>query len=421
MIYLIISTSFLILLSAFFSGAETAITAASQAKMHQMKLQGNKKAKLVLELRENKEKLIGTILLANNGLNILSSSIVAANFMTIFGEEGVIYASFIMTIIILIFAEVLPKSYAFDNPEKVSLKIVYIIDFLVKAFSPITSTIRWISIKALKLFNLNSKSAVISGNEALRGTIELFHHEGQVIKTDKDMLGAILDLRDVTVEQIMLHRSNFFSLDVNLPIRDIINKCVETNYTRIPFWEGNPDNIIGIMHVKNLFRKALRENMDETKINIKELLIEAWFVPNTTNLSDQLHQFQKRKNHFAFVVDEYGILMGLITLEDILEEIVGQIDDEHDTEKDNIKKLDDKKYIVNGQCNIRDINRELDIDLPEDDANTIAGLIMYEVQKIPEEGEVFVIENTECKVLKKNNNKITFVEITKLERDDDDI
>ncbi|MBN8828382.1 MAG: DUF21 domain-containing protein [Sphingobacteriia bacterium] len=411
LIILVASISLLLLLAGFFSAAETAITASSQAKMHQLKQSGNKRAGIVMNLRNDKERLIGAILLANNTLNVLASSIVATYMVKVFGEEGVIYATFMMTILIFVFAEVLPKIYAFENPEKVSLAIAPTILFLVKVCSPITVTIRIIGEALMKFFNLKNKDSLVSGSEAIRGAIELSRHEGSMVKSERDMLGGVLDLSDVTVEQIMVHRSEIKKINIDDPISKIVAEALDFPHSRIPLWQKEPDNIVGILHIKSLL-KAINDNKDDiNKVNIKDLLVDPWFVPNTTLLRDQLYHFRKQRKHFALVIDEYGVLMGLVTLEDILEEIVGQIDDEHDVAKDTISKISDNEYIVNGSETIRDINRDLELNLPEDVANTIAGLLMFELQEVPKEGEIINLYGITFQVLKKNQNQITKVRI----------
>ncbi|AZL15833.1 HlyC/CorC family transporter [Rickettsiales endosymbiont of Stachyamoeba lipophora] len=400
----------IILLSSFFSAAETAITAVNEAKIHQLKSQGNKRAEAVYRLRLDKEKLIGSILLANNGLNILASSIVATYMVSVIGDEGVIYASFLMTIIILIFAEVLPKSYAFEYPEKLSLAIAPIIGGLVVVCSPLTSAIQWIVSKILKIIIGKKEADLVSGTEVIRGAIELSLHQGAMVKQERDMLGGVLDLGEVAVEQIMRHRSKIISISIDQDIDELIKTAINSPHSRLPIWEKDPDNIIGILHIKSLFR-LVSTNKVVTKELIKENLAEPWFIPNTTPLKDQLQNFRNKRNHFALVIDEYGVLMGLVTLEDILEEIVGEIDDEHDTKGDEVIKVADNIYIAEATTNIRDINRELDLKLNDEDANTIGGLIIYHLERIPEIKEEIVIENVKFKILKMEEKKIKTIEI----------
>ncbi|MBN9543036.1 MAG: HlyC/CorC family transporter [Alphaproteobacteria bacterium] len=407
-----LSTFGLLLIAGFFSAAETAITAASQAKMHHLKTQGDKRAETVLQLREDKEKLIGTILLLNNAVNVLASGIVATFLVKLFGDEGVIYATVLMTVLIFIFAEVFPKIYAFEHPEKVAIAISPIIMFLVHICAPVSIAIRWIGETLMTALKLKAKDSIMSGNEAIRGAIELSRKEGSVKKGDRDMLGGVLDLSDVNVEQIMIHRSSMKMINANDSIDHIIKLCLNYPHSRIPLWKDNSDNIVGILHIKSLL-KAINDNKtDISKIDIMKYTSEPMYVPNTTLLKDQLEHFRTKRTHFALVIDEYGVLMGLVTLEDILEEIVGQIEDEHDIAKEHMTKISDTEYVVMGNLNVRDLNRDLELGLPEDKANTVAGLIMYLLERLPEEGEVIEIGSCKFEIQKKINNQINKVKLT---------
>ncbi|MCH2037194.1 MAG: CBS domain-containing protein, partial [Rickettsiales bacterium] len=254
--------------------------------------------------------------------------------------------------------------------------------------------------------------------DALRGAIEMHHDDGSVIKEDKDMLGSILDLPQMDVADVMVHRKNMVTIDINLPIDELIQMVLDSNYTRIPLWEENPENIVAILHVKNVLRAIKAQKKEGTQIDIKDISYEPWFVPENTSLSKQLHEFRNKRNHFALVVDEYGALQGLITLEDVLEEIVGDINDEHDTSDENVMSEKDGWYVLNGSATIRDINRQFGWNLPDDDATTIAGLIMHESETIPDTGSIFEYHNFIFDIREKDSNQITQVAIKQTSTDE---
>jgi len=315
----------LLVLSAFFSVSETALTATSRALMYELERKGNKKATLVQHLISARETLIGAILLGNNFVNILASSLATSVLVGFFGKTGVIYATLVMTILVLIFAEVLPKTYAIANPERMALAVAPFIRVIVAIFGPVTRVIQMIVRQVLRLcgVNMDEHTAVLSAHEELRGAINLHHLEGSVIKDDRDMLSGLLNLRDMEVSDVMVHRTKMLMVDVAQPAGKIISELLESGFSRIPVWRDDPDNIIGILHAKNLLRALSEAKGRVSKINIEKISTKPWFVPDTTNLQEQLDAFLTRKTHFAIVVDEYGEVMGLITLEDILEEIVG--------------------------------------------------------------------------------------------------
>jgi Mg2+/Co2+ transporter CorB len=414
LIFPMLSIFLLVLFSGFFSGSETGLTAASKGKIHKLKTSGDKRAELVSRLRDDKDSLIGTILLGNNAVNILASALATSFAIKHFGEQGVVYVTIIMTMLILVFAEVLPKTYAFYNAEKVSLIVARPLMILVKVFSPITNNVQKLVDLLMKAMgvNKNSDEDLLAADE-LRGTIDLHHQEGKMVKRDKDMLRSVLDLAALEVEEVMIHRRNIFSIDIKEPPSEIITKVLDSSFTRIPVWDEKPDNIVGILHAKALLKALRHYDGDIEELDILEIANKPWFVPETNTLSNQLHQFKAKRNHIAMVVDEYGALVGLITLEDVLEEIVGQIDDEHDDITSIALKLSNGSYRVKGDTTIRDINRRFDWDLPDEEANTIAGLIMHESESIPEEGEEFDFYGFLFKIEKKENNQITSILIKK--------
>ncbi len=406
----------LLLLSGFFSGSETALTAASKARMHQKAKGGDIRAKRVAGLIEDKEKLIGAILLGNNLVNILASALATSLFLKLAGEQGVFYATLIMTMLVLIFAEVLPKSYAIANPDKTALSVAGIIKFIVSIFAPIVAVVRMIVRFTLKILgvDISGMSHALSAQEEIRSTIDLHRHEGSLVKEDQQMLGSILDLEDVSVEDIMIHRSAMQAIDINTKANDIVSIVVRSPYTRLPIYDGEVENIVGVLHAKDVLRAIRRANGQMHRFNVRRVMVKPWFVPETTTLKDQLNAFLERKAHFALVVDEYGDIQGLVTLEDILEEIVGDITDEHDASVPGVKTLADGSALVEGTVPIRDLNRMFDWDLDDDHATTVAGLVIHKAETIPIVGSSYSFEGFQFEITARSRNQITELKVRKL-------
>lgn len=404
------------MLSAFFSGSETGLTAASRAKIHKLKVEGHRRAAMVSKLHAEKERLIGAILLGNNAVNIAASVVATSIAIRLFGDEGMVYVTIVMTLVVLIFAEVLPKTYAFNNSEKVALFVAPVFIYLVKFLSPITDFIQWIVNRFIHIRDSKGTQSDddVSGTEELRGAIALHHHEGAVMKQDKDMLGSILDLAETEVSEVMTARTSMFTIDIATSTEALVEEVLNSPHTRIPFWQDKPDNIIGILHVKDLLAAIQNINGNLKKLDIQPILTKPWFVPENTTLNSQLRAFRDKRLHFCLVIDEYGDLQGMITLEDIIEEIVGQIEDEHDITHEIMKQEEDGSYRLEGLMTIRDINRELDWNLPEDEAATIAGLLIHETGDIPEEGEHYTFHGIQFVVVKKENNQIMTLKIKKV-------
>jgi Mg2+/Co2+ transporter CorB len=407
----------LLLASAFFSGSETALTAASRAKMHALEEGGSRRARIVNYLLQIRERFIGAILLGNTLANVAASALATSVFLTLFGEEGVVYATIVMTAIVVLFAEVLPKTYAILNADRMALVVAPLVRLLVAVLAPVTTTMQWIVRHTLRLFGVSiaDDAEVLSAHEEIRGAIELHHKEGGVVKLTRDMLGGVLDLRDLTVSDIMVHRTNMDAIDAELSADRIVDLALKSSHTRVPLWRGEREEIVGILHAKTLL-KALRDAKgDPVKIDIMALATPPWFVPDTTTLKDQLNAFLKRKAHFAIVVDEYGEVMGLVTLEDIIEEIVGDITDETDVAAALAKPQQDGSLIVDGGVPIRDVNRLMDWDLPDEEATTIAGLVIHEAQTIPNPGQAFTFHDCRFEVLSRRRNRITSLRVTPLQ------
>lgn len=377
---------FCVILSAFFSGSETALTAASRARMLTLEQHGDARASVVQRLIGKRDRLIGVLLIGNNLANILASSIATTMFLTFFGDAGVAYATLAMTVILVIFAEVLPKSWAISSPDRFSLNVARGVSLVVLVLGPLSAAVNWIVRVILRLFGINLAvgRSMLSPQEELRGAVEVLHRDKSLIKEDRDQLGGLLDLKELEVSDVMVHRTAMGTINADTPADQIVGEILASPHTRVPVWRDDIDNIIGIIHTKDLLRALYEVDNDFTRIDIMKVARKPWFVPDTTTLQDQLDAFLRRKAHIAIVVDEYGDVQGLVTLEDILEEIVGDISDEHDIDMQGLRLQPDGSAIVDGSLPIRDINRALDWNLPDEEATTIAGLVIHETQTIPE-------------------------------------
>jgi magnesium and cobalt exporter, CNNM family len=407
-----------LLLSAFFAGSETALTASSRASMARLEKNGNADATLVNRLLASRERLIGALLLGNNAVNIAASSLATGILLVWFGPAGIVYATVVMTAVIVIFSEVLPKTAAFNAPDRIALVVAKPMSIVVKVLGPILmgieALVRWM-LKGVGMV-IGENQPVLSAHEELRGTVDLFHREGGVEKSYRDMFGGILDLRDLVVSDVMIHRTNMITIDADEKSQDLVNAVIASPVTRLPLWRGNPQNIVGVLHVKDLLRALHAVDGDAEKVDIPALLTPPWFVPDTRTVAEQLKAFRRRKTPFALVVDEYGDVEGLITLEDILEEIVGDITDEHDVQMPGVRKQPDGSVNVDGAVPIRDLNRVMDWNLPDDEATTIAGLVIHEARSIPEVGQSFTFHGFRFRVLRRARNRITALRIQPLPR-----
>ncbi len=407
-----------LLLSAFFAGSETALTASSRASMARLEKHGHEDAKIVNRLLGNRERLIGALLLGNNAVNIAASSLATGILLVWFGPAGIVYATIVMTAVIVIFSEVLPKTAAFNSPDRIALAVAKPMQWVVRILGPvlmgIEALVRWM-LKGVGMV-VGEDQPVLSAHEELRGAVDLFHREGGVEKSDRDMFGGILDLRDLVVSDVMVHRTNMITLEADEKQEDLVNAVIASPVTRLPLWRGNPQNIIGVLHVKDLLRALHAVDGDADKVDVAALLTPPWFVPDTRPVSEQLKAFRRRKTPFALVVDEYGEVEGLVTLEDILEEIVGDITDEHDVAMPGVRKQPDGSVNVDGAVPIRDLNRVMDWNLPDEEATTIAGLVIHEARSIPEVGQSFTFHGFRFRVLRRARNRITALRIQPLPR-----
>jgi Mg2+/Co2+ transporter CorB len=415
-----------LIISFFMSGTETAITAASAARMHSLENEGNKRAALVNKLRLRKDRLIGALLIGNNIVNILASTVTASIFINLFGDVGVAYATAVMTVVLIIFSEVLPKTYALHHADKMALMMAPILTILVRILSPFSDFVGRIVRFALRLIGIDLNK-VSSGmpEEELRGVIELYHGTDDVateeIEEERAMLRSILDLNDISVEEVMVHRKNVQMIDAHQSLQEIVDSVLKSKYTRMPVYQESDDNIIGVIEVKLLLIEMRRVNADWSRFDLKACMREPWFIPESTTLFDQLQAFRQKHAHFALVVDEYGQFMGVITLEDILEEIVGEIgyDAEREVSIHGVRGQKDGSYLVEGKVTIRELNREFGWALPDEDYTTIAGLLLYETRRIPEQGQSFIFYDFRFDVMRRHRNQLTVIKMKPLDENGD--
>jgi Mg2+/Co2+ transporter CorB len=389
-----------LLISAFYSASETALTASSRAAMLRLEKQGNRDARIVNRLMATRERLLGAILFGNNLTNITASTL----------ATGVLLEIFV--------AEVLPKTAAFNAPDRMALAVAKPVESTVRLFAPVLRAVEWLVRLILRGFGMpvGKIQSILSPSEELRGAVDLMHSTGVVEKLDRDMMGGLLDLRELTVSDVMVHRTKMVMLDADEPPRDIIDAVLAAGVTRLPLWRGSPDNVVGVLHAKELWRALHAAQGDVAKLDIAALTKPPWYVPDTMPLAEQLKAFRHRKTPFALVVDEYGELEGLVTLQDIVAEIVGDISDEHDIAVPGVRPLPDGSVNVDGAVPVRDLNRAMDWNIPDDEATTIAGVVIHESRSIPEPGQSFTFHGFRFHVLRKTRNRITALRVTPLVR-----
>ncbi len=403
----------LLVFSAFFSGSETALTAASRPRLHNLAQSGNHRANMVNDLWHEKEHLIGSILLGNNLVNILASALATSVLIGWFGEAGVVYATLGMTVLVLVFSEVLPKTYALQNADRAALAVAPVMHVIVKLLKPLSLVIQMVVRASLSVFGIEVRHALTAeaSEEQLRGAIDLHQGEGEEEHHEREMLRSILDLGDVWVEEIMVHRKDVVAIDIDQPPAKIVEEVIASPFTRLPLWRDDPDNIVAVLHAKALLRAVQAASTNLEELDIMAVATAPWFIPETTDLLSQLQAFRSRHEHFAIVVDEYGEMLGIVTLEDILEEIVGDISDEHDEDIVGVHQQRDGSLVVEGKVTLRDLNRRFEWRLPDEEASTIAGLILHETRCIPDVGQVFTFHGFRFEILGRRRNQITSIRI----------
>jgi Mg2+/Co2+ transporter CorB len=406
----------LIVLSAFFSASETALTAANRARIHHLAGQGSRRAKAVEWLLDRRDELIGALLLGNNFANITASALATSVLIGLFGDTGVAWATALMTVLLLVFAEVMPKTFAINKPDRVALAVAPVVRVVLVLLSPIVRAVKWIVEGTFRLFgaDISPGEGQVTAAQELRSSLDLHVQDGAMVRAERDMLGSILDLAEYTVGDIMVHRQTMHTLDIGQAPAAIVEQVLASGHTRLPVWRDNPDNIVGVLHARDLLREISRHGLDTSRLDVAKICAEPWFVPNTTSLRAQLGAFRQRRAHFALVVDEYGVPQGLVTLEDILEEIVGDIRDEHDKLATGIRPQADGAWLVDGGVTIRDLNRALDWHLPDEDFATVAGLVIHEARTIPAIGQSFIFHDRKFDVVRRQGNRLAQLRIALL-------
>ena len=405
--------------SAFFAASETALTGASRGSMLRLAKQGNHDAAIVSALVANRDRLIGALLLGNNIANIAASALATGILTAWFGEVGVLYATAVMTAVVVIFAEVLPKTMAINAPDRFALRVARPMRVTIALIGPLLTVVEVVVRVLMRALGVKvgANQPILSPIERLRGAVDLLHSEGKVEKTDRDMFGGLLDLRELQVSDVMVHRTEMVTINADLPAEELVSEVLATEYTRIPLWRDKPENIIGVLHAKDLLRAIRASEGDTSRIDVSTIALPPWFVPEMRPVSEQLKAFRRRKTHFALVVDEYGEVEGLVTLEDILEEIVGDISDEHDVVVAGVRAQPDGSVVVDGSVPIRDLNRAMDWHLPDEEATTVAGLVIHEARSIPDRGQSFTFHGFRFRVLRRERNRITALRISPVPRE----
>ncbi len=395
----------LLAVSALLSVAETALTSASRPRLYALERKGNLRARRVNRLREKQDQVLSSVLLGNNLVNIVASAFATGVLVDLFGDAGVAYAALVMTVLVVVFGEVLPKTIALNRPVRTILAFVAVLEWTYRLLSPVSRMMQWVVGHVLRAFGAGAVARSAQGaEEELRGAIEL--HGDMDDKKERAMLRSILDLAEVEVGQIMIHRRQIVSIDVEQKPSAILEQALASAHTRVPIWRGHPDNVVGVLHAKAMLQALRQHRGNPDAINVMEVAQRPWFIPESTNLLDQLEAFRRRHEHFALVVDEYGALLGVVTLEDIIEEIVGDIAERHEYRMPGVRPQPDGSFIVDGHVTIRELNREFDWRLPDEPASTIAGLVLHEARRIPEIGQVFNFHGFRFEILRRRRHQI---------------
>ena len=400
----------LIVLSAFFSSAETSLTTVNKVRLKSLEEQGNKRAKRVLQILENHGKMLSTILIGNNIVNIFASSLVTTFAIDVFGSVAVGIASGILTIIILLFGEITPKTWAMINAEKISLAYSGIIKFLMTVLTPVIFIIDKISIGIMWIMRIdpNKKECAITEHE-LKTYVDVSHEEGVIESEEREMIYNVFEFSDAVAKDIMIPRIDMVTAPIDCTYKDLIASFKESMYTRIPVYENDNDNIIGLVNIKDLI--GLNNTRD---FKIKDVLREAYYTYEFKKTADLLMEMRDCTMNVAFVLNEYGATVGMITMEDLLEEIVGEIRDEYDEdEAELIQEVDDNIYLVEGSMKLDDINDAIGTNFDSEDYDSIGGLIIESLDRLPEDKESVTLENgTVLQVDGISQNRITKVLIT---------
>ncbi|MFO1132157.1 MAG: CNNM domain-containing protein [Hyphomicrobiales bacterium] len=410
----------LLVLSGFAAALRAALWNASRTRLGELQKRGIQGAARTLALLSDEDRTMGALALAKLLAAMLAGGLAAFLLFHLFQPLEASLASLGLIALFALFGLVLPDAYAARRADRAAVILSGPGQALVALLGPPAAGFEALARGLLALTGSHGVEETHTMHEELREAIDLHAKDGTVVKNDRDMLSGILAMQDLELSDIMVHRTKMTMLDIEDNPKEIVNTVLKSGHTRIPVWKDNPDNIIGVLHAKNLFAALQKHNGDAAKIDIENILLPPWFVPDTRAIPDQLNAFLKRKSHFAIVVDEYGEVQGLVTLEDIIEEIVGDIKDEHDAVATGVRPKPDGSYLVDGSVAIRDLNRAFDWTLPDEEANTIAGLVIHEARMIPEVGQAFVFHGFRFEILKKRRHQITALRMSPVKRDADE-
>lgn len=405
----LIGLAILLLLSGFFSGSEVALVSLTKVRARHMFDKKKPGSSFIVKLKEDPQRMLATILIGNNVVNVGASAMMTAIFLRLFDNYAVAIATGIMTLLILVFGEITPKSIAAKNSELISQLVAGPIWYLSIFLAPILNILDALMNKIIKTLGIQTKEKAITEEEII-SIIKTAEEEGSIKEIEKKMINNIFEFDDIDVSEIKTPRTDMVMIDSNSNVEKAINLILKKNVSRIPVYEKHKDNIIGIVYVKDLISLLDKKGK---KTWIKTLIKKPYVVPETKKISSLLRQFQKRKEHMAIVVDEHGSITGLVTLEDVLEEIVGEIMDESDKVTPNIQKLDDGTWMVQGKTEIEEINEKLKMKIDGKDYDTFGGFILKHAGKVPKENDKLEYFNFDLKIEEMDGHRITAVKVEK--------
>ena len=415
---LIISIVVLIFLSTFFSLAETAIVSVPEEKIFKMEQDGIGRAKSAMKILANKEKIVSIALLCDNLVNIAASSLSAVFFAEQFGEFdeiGILLSTIMMTILVFVFGEVLPKMVALRRPTNITLMVAPIFLLLWKLLCPVVWIVNVMTSKIVSALNIRSEEETDNADNSILGAVEMYHQKGMLESDEKEMLSGVLHLDDIDMKDIMTHRSDMFAVDMNDDINTIIQQILSTTFTKVPVYDKSDDKIIGYLKVIDLMRELHKNNNDSTKIDLRSLLVKPWYLPGDSSIGKHLQEFKDKGNTIAFVVDEYGGLMGIVTLEDILEEIVGDINSDNSADPCVVIENENGSFTVKADMNLLDLNDKIQAKFEDKEVSTIGGFLLNKIEKIPSKGEKFDVDGYTFEILDATDTNIEKINITKID------
>lgn len=408
----------LLLFSALFSSSETAITSISIAKIRQLKEEDEESAEILKGMKRKTNDIIATILIGNNIVNIAATAVLTELILqfSFSGQNSTLLATGIMTILILVIGEITPKSFAAQNPVRVAVKVARPLELLTITFKPILFILTKITNGIIRLLGgeIISNTPFVT-EEEIRSLVDVGEEEGTIKHQEKEMIEGIFEINDIDVTEVMVPRIDIIAVQDDASLREALDLIITYGHSRIPVFKDTIDNIVGILYAKDMLPfVSLKEQKFDEK-NITELMRAAYYVPETKKVSQLLRELQQQKIHMAIVLDEYGGTEGLVTIEDILEEIVGDILDEYDNEVDLIEKLSDNVFLVKADVSIEEINEIFGIDLPEEDFDSLGGFVFGTLGRVPVQGDIVIYENLQMTVVKLHNRRIINIEVKKME------